>query len=131
MGQYNFSKTSGSIESIGTSFDVNKKASITLSHSSSKYFLGRLGTLQFTLDSISSASTISFMLTSDSAGDEIIITETSGSIGQGLTTTTKGAVEIAIDALLYCKVETFYIFPKVDTGSCNISEIIITYESGI
>ena len=129
MGRYNFSVADGSITSVGTNFDVNKKTSVTLSHSSSKYFLGRVGTLRFMLESISSASTIEFKMTSDVAGDKIVIQDTSGSIDNGLTTTTKGSVGIDIDALLYCETETFYIFVKVDSGSCNVSEIFVTYEA--
>lgn len=129
MGLFNFSIANGSIASVGTSFDVNKKVEVTLSHSSSKYFLGKIGTLQFTLQSILSASTIEFRLCSDSAGDNVIINDTSGSLCQGLTTTSKGNVQISIDALLYCETETFYIFAKVDSGSCTISEVSVTYES--
>ena len=129
MGLFNFSIADGSIASVGTSFDVNKKVAVTLSHSSSKYFLGKIGTLQFTLQSISGPSTIEFRMCSDSDGDNIIINDTSGSLSQGLTTTSKGNVQIAIDALLYCETETFYIFAKVDSGSCTISEISVTYES--
>lgn len=129
MGQYNFSIASGSITSAGTNFDVNKKMSVTLSHSSSKYFLGRVGTLRFLLESISSASTIEFKMTSDAAGDKIVIQNTSGSIDTGLTTTSEGSVGISIDSLLYSETETFYIFVKVDSGTCNVSDIFVTYES--
>ncbi len=121
------SNTDGSISSVGTIFDLNKKTSVTLSHSSSKYFLCRLQTFQFQLESIVSASTLEFKLTADEEGDDIIINNTSGSIDFGLTTTNKGSVQIVIDALLYSDVETFYIFPKVDTGSCNISNVVVTY----
>lgn len=129
MAQYNFSIASGSIASVGTSFDVNKKVSVTLSHSSSKYFLGRVGTLQFKLSDISSATTIEFKMTADATGNDIIIQNTTGSIDTGLTTTTVGSVGIDIDALLYCETETFYIFPKVDAGSCTVTSVSVTYES--
>ena len=129
MGLFNFSIANGSIASVGTTFDVNKKVAVTLSHSSSKYFLGRVGTLRFLLESISSASTIEFKMTSDSAGDKIVIQNTSGSIDNGLTTTSEGSVGISIDSLLYSETETFYIFVKVDSGTCNVSDIFVTYES--
>ena len=129
MGLYNFSKSSSGIESVPTSYNVNKYTSITLSYSATKYYNSVLRSIQIFLSSISSANTVSVKITSDVTGDKIIVPDTAATIDNGLTTTSKGVAVIDITSLLFSDVETFYIFPKVDTGSTNIDEIIITYES--
>ena len=127
MSQDYFSKAVSGIDSVGTTFNLTKKTSVTLSHSTTQYFNSSICTIKFYLESISSASTLTFMLSEDSNGDKILIPDTSASIGTGLTTATSGNAVIQIDALLYSDVEEFYIFPKVDAGSCNITQITITY----
>lgn len=127
MSKPNFSKSSGGITSIGTSYDLNKKTDILLSYSGTKYFNTTLRLIHIRISSISSATVLSVKMTSDSSGDKIFLSDTSGSIDVGLTTPTKGVVQLDISSMLYDEGETFYIFAKVDTGSVNIDEVIITY----
>ena len=124
-----FFSAAGAISSIGTSYDVSKKAAIMLSHSSSKYFLSKLNCIQIYLTDISGPTVLSIKITNDSSGDTIILPDTNISIDTSLTTTTSGAAVLDVSSILYSTNEEFYIFAKVDTGSCNISKIYVTFEN--
>lgn len=127
MSKPNFAKSSGGITGIGTSYDVNKKTDIYLSYSGTKYFNTTLNLIHIRLSSITTGTVVSIKMTSDSGGDDIFLSDTSGSIDYGLSTATKGVVQLDISSMLYDESETFYIFAKVDSGSANIDEVIITY----
>lgn len=117
------------ISSIGTTYDVAKKSAVTLSHSSSRYFLSKLHCVQIYISNIVNATVISVKITSDSAGDTILLPDTAVSIDTNLTTTTSGAAVLDVSSVLYSRNEDFYIFAKVDTGSCDINNIYVTFEN--
>lgn len=124
-----FFNEAGAINTVGTSYSVSKKISFTLSHSSSKYFLSKLHCVQIFLSDISSATVVNIKITNDSNGDSIILPDTPISIDNGLTTNTDGIAVLDVDSLLYSPVEDFFLFAKVDAGSCDIDKIYVTFES--
>ena len=63
-----FSKSESGISSIGASYDVNKKAEITLSYDRKKYFLSKFGTIKINCSSVVSATTLNIKITDDENG---------------------------------------------------------------
>ena len=125
---YSFAKSTH-ISGVGTTYDVNKKAEITLSHSASKYFLSRLASIQVYCTDITSASTLSIKMTSGSNGDTIFLVDTAAELDFDLTTTDNGCAEFTIDSILYSPTEDFYIFIKLDSGTCDVSHVYVTFEN--
>ena len=124
-----FSKSESGISSIGTSYDVNKKAEITLSYDRKKYFLSKFGTIKINCSSVVSATTLNIKITDDENGNVGFLPDTSASLDFCLTDTSKAFCVIDISSMLYSDVETFYCFVKVDTGSLNVDDIVITFEN--
>lgn len=124
-----FSKSESGISSIGTSYDVNKKAEITLSYDRKKYFLSKFGTIKINCSSVVSSTTLNIKITDDENGNVGFLPDTSASLDFGLTDTSKAFCVIDISSMLYSDVETFYCFVKVDTGSLNVDSIVITFEN--
>jgi hypothetical protein len=126
MSNYSFFRSS-STSSIGTTYDVNKKSSINMSFSLQSYYLSELNTIQIKLSNLAvSTSSVSVKICSDAAGDNIILPDTTASIDRGLTTTTNGAAVIAVNAALYASNENWYIFYKLDAGSADIDDTILS-----
>lgn len=129
MANYSFFRST-SASSIGTSYDVNKKSTVDMSFSLQDYYLSELNSIQIKLSDLAVSTTaISVKISSDAAGDNIILPDTSASIDRGLTTTTKGSAVIAINAVLYASVENWFIFYKLDAGSGDVDDTILSVKT--
>ena len=126
MANYSFFRST-SAASIGTTYDVNKKSSIDMSFSLQSYFVSELKSIQIKISNLHvSTSAISVKICSNATGDGIILPDTNASIDRGLTTTTSGAAVIAINAVLYASSENWYIFYKLDAGSGDVDNTILS-----
>ncbi len=123
-------ETQTGITGIGNSFDINKKTTLNVDHSISKYFLAKVSAFQIYLSNISASCTaIDLKVYDDSNCDNNFFPETEASITFSMTTTTKGAAVILVDCILYSEAELLYCLVKTDAGTADVDKIIITYES--
>lgn len=126
MTQYGFKKST-SCESVGTAYNVSKYSSVSMSYSLKRFYLTELKCIQIKLSNLhSSTSTISVQICSDENGDNIILPDTAAAISRGLTTTNSGEAVIAVNCVLYSSIETWYIFYKLDSGSADVDDSILS-----
>ncbi len=118
------------ITGIGSSFDLAKRIDIDMQmFPPSQNFEGYLSLIVLQLSSINAANEITIRLCRDQAGDEMIITDTVSDIYTGITTATKGSAIFALNS--FVKVDRagdLYAFVKLDTGSCDLDFVEITYQ---
>ena len=92
-----------------------------------------LDTLFIFVDTISSATAITWKLTRDLAGDEAITPEYSTDLVIGQTTATDGSCISGLGMLLpnmsEASLSTIYLWCKVDAGSCVGASARISYEA--
>ena len=100
------------VTGIGSSFDLAKRIDIDMEmFPPSQNFEGYLSLIVLQLSTISTGTEITLRVCRDQAGDEMIITDTVSDIYTGITTA-----------------GDLYAFVKLNTGSCNIDFIEITYQ---
>ena len=129
MTSYSFFRSTG-VSTVGTSYDVAKKSTVNMSFSLQSYYLTELKSIQIKLTDLhSSTSAVSIKICSDSAGDNIILPDTTASIDRGLTTTNSGQAVIGVSTVLYAATEEWYIFYKLDHGSANVTDSILSAET--
>jgi len=118
------------ITGIGSSFDLAKRIDIDMQmFPPSQNFEGYMSLIVLQLSSINAANEITIRLCRDQAGDEMIITDTVSDIYTGITTATKGSAIFALNS--FVKVDRagdLYAFVKLDTGSCDLDFVEITYQ---
>lgn len=118
------------ITGIGSSFDLAKRIDIDMQmFPPSQNFEGYMSLIVLQLSSINAANEITIRLCRDQAGDEMIITDTVSDIYTGITTATKGSAIFALNS--FVKVDRagdLYAFVKLDTGSCDLDFLEITYQ---
>lgn len=118
------------ITGIGSSFDLAKRIDIDMQmFPPSQNFEGYMSLIVLQLSSINAANEIMIRLCRDQAGDEMIITDTVSDIYTGITTATKGSAIFALNS--FVKVDRagdLYAFVKLDTGSCDLDFLEITYQ---
>ena len=124
-----YSAHSGSISSVGSTYDVTKYTTASLNYSSQPYLGAKISSIQIYLSSLHiDITSVSIQITDDLAGDNILIPDTQAAISRGLTTTNSGCAVIQIDTILYSPLEFFYIFMKFDNNSGNLDKIIFNLE---
>lgn len=118
------------VSGIGSSFDLAKRIDIDMEmFPPSQHFEGYLSLIVLQLSNINAASEITMRLCRDQAGDQMLITDTVSDIYTGITTATNGSAIFALNS--FVKVDRagdLYAFVKLDTGSCDLDFIEITYQ---
>ena len=95
----------------------------------SQHFEGYMSLIVLQLSNINTASEITMRLCRDQAGDQMLITDTVSDIYTGITTATNGSAIFALNS--FVKVDRagdLYAFVKLDTGSCDLDFVEITYQ---
>ena len=118
------------VSGIGSSFDLAKRIDIDMEmFPPSQHFEGYLSLIVLQLSNINAASEITMRLCRDQAGDQMLVTDTVSDIYTGITTATNGSAIFALNS--FVKVDRagdLYAFVKLDTGSCDLDFIEITYQ---
>jgi hypothetical protein len=118
------------VTGIGSSFDLAKKIDIDMEmFPPSQHFEGYMSLIVLQLSNINAASEITMRLCRDQAGDQMLITDTVSDIYTGITTATNGSAIFALNS--FVKVDRagdLYAFVKLDTGSCDLDFVEITYQ---
>ena len=118
------------VNGIGSSFDLAKRIDIDMEmFPPSQHFEGYMSLIVLQLSNINTASEITMRLCRDQAGDQMLITDTVSDIYTGITTATKGSAIFALNS--FVKVDRagdLYAFVKLDTGSCDLDFVEITYQ---
>jgi hypothetical protein len=119
-----------SINGIGSSFDLAKRIDIDMEmFPPSQNFEGYLSLIVLQLSSINAATEITIRLCRDQAGDEMIVTDTVSDIYTGITTATKGSAIFALNSFVKLdRAGDLFAFVKLNTGSCNMDFVEITYQ---
>ena len=114
---------------IGTSFDLTKKANLSLDIGYQKAWWGTLrGMWVYGSSSHESTTALSIMITQDALGDRILVPETASALSFGLTSTTNGTAVWAIDLPFKMSTENVYVFIKADHGTIDIDEIVLSWQ---
>jgi hypothetical protein len=98
------------------------------------YFLRTLYIRLDTLAGLSATPTLTVRLTRDSGGDQVVVGDTTASISTGVTTSTEGAITVAIDfAYSHNDISgavdnTLYCFWKLDQGTANVRRVELVVE---
>jgi len=98
------------------------------------YFLRTLYVKLDTLAGLSATPTFTMRLTRDSAGNDTVVGDVTASISLGVTTSTEGAVTVAIDFVYTHNSvsgvidNSLYLFWKLDQGTGNVRRIELTTE---
>jgi len=98
------------------------------------YFLRTLYVKLDTLAGLSATPTLTMRLTRDSAGNDTVVGDVTASISLGVTTSTEGAVTVAIDFVYTHNSvsgvidNSLYLFWKLDQGTGNVRRIELTTE---
>tara|TARA_A100001201_G_scaffold10901_1_gene14945 strand:+ start:426 stop:833 length:408 start_codon:yes stop_codon:yes gene_type:complete len=118
------------VTGIGSSFDLAKRIDIDMEmFPPSQHFEGYMSLIVLQLSNINTASEITMRLCRDQAGDQMLITDTVSDIFTGITTATNGSAIFALNS--FVKVDRagdLYAFVKLDTGSCDLDFVEITYQ---
>ena len=118
------------VTGIGSSFDLAKRIDIDMEmFPPSQHFEGYMSLIVLQLSNINTASEITMRLCRDQEGDQMLITDTVSDIYTGITTATKGSAIFALNS--FVKVDRagdLYAFVKLDTGSCDLDFVEITYQ---
>ena len=118
------------VTGIGSSFDLAKRIDIDMQmFPPSQHFEGYMSLIVLQLSNINAASEITMRLCRDQAGDQMLITDTVSDIFTGITTATNGSAIFALNS--FVKVDRagdLYAFVKLDTGSCDLDFVEITYQ---
>lgn len=118
------------VSGIGSSFDLAKRIDIDMEmFPPSQHFEGYMSLIVLQLSNINTASEITMRLCRDQAGDQMLITDTVSDIYTGITTATNGSAIFALNS--FVKVDRagdLYAFVKLDTGSCDLDFVEITYQ---
>ena len=118
------------VSGIGSSFDLAKRIDIDMEmFPPSQHFEGYLSLIVLQLSNINAASEITMRLCRDQAGDQMLVTDTVSDIYTGITTATNGSAIFALNS--FVKVDRagdLYAFVKLDTGSCDLDFVEITYQ---
>lgn len=127
------SLTTEDIETVGTSYDTSKKHEhpIGRSESSLGYDVpyGECLGVWVEVDTISTASKLSVYISSDANGDVPNLTTDEINIDTGVTTSTKGTVQVFFGMPFYIGQNTpiLYMFFKTNTGTVTIKKSQITW----
>jgi len=127
------SLTTQDVESIGISYNTSKKHEhpIGRAESSLGYEIpyGECLGVWVELDDISSAAKMSVMIASDAAGDVPNLTSSDITIDTGVTTSTKGTIQMFFGMPFYIGQDTdsVYLFFKVDAGTCTVKKSQLTW----
>ncbi len=120
---------------IGTDYDVTKVVPIHLRFTpKTARFIAKVSAVicRFTnLDIGNKPEELTMCITQDIEGDKYVVTDTVTTIQHGLSTSTLGGGEFRIDTILSLTSEDydhFYIFFKVDKGTLDVDEVIVTWE---
>jgi len=98
------------------------------------YYLRTLYVKLDTLAGLSATPTLTMRLTRDSAGNDTVVGDVTASISLGVTTSTEGAVTVAIDFVYTHNSvsgvidNSLYLFWKLDQGTGNVRRIELTTE---
>jgi len=98
------------------------------------YFLRTLYVKLDTLAGLSATPTLTVRLTRDAAGNDTVVGDVTASISLGVTTSTEGAVTVAIDFVYTHNSvsgvidNSLYLFWKLDQGTGNVRRIELTTE---
>ena len=118
------------VTGIGSSFDLAKRIDIDMEmFPPSQHFEGYMSLIVLQLSNINAATEITMRLCRDQAGDQMLITDTVSDIFTGITTATNGSAIFALNS--FVKVDRagdLYAFVKLDTGSCDLDFVEITYQ---
>ena len=118
------------VNGIGSSFDLAKRIDIDMEmFPPSQHFEGYMSLIVLQLSNINAATEITMRLCRDQAGDQMLITDTVSDIYTGITTSTNGSAIFALNS--FVKVDRagdLYAFVKLDTGSCDLDFVEITYQ---
>lgn len=118
------------VTGIGSSFDLAKRIDIDMEmFPPSQHFEGYMSLIVLQLSNINAATEITMRLCRDQAGDQMLITDTKSDIFTGITTATNGSAIFALNS--FVKVDRagdLYAFVKLDTGSCDLDFVEITYQ---
>jgi len=118
------------VTGIGSSFNLAKRIDIDMEmFPPSQNFEGYLSLIVLQLSNLNAATEITIRLCRDTAGDEMIITDTISDIYTGITTTTKGSAIFALNSFVKVnRAGDLYVFVKVNTGSCDLDYVEMTYQ---
>ena len=118
------------VTGIGSSFDLAKRIDIDMKmFPPSQHFEGYMSLIVLQVSNINAASEITIRICRDQAGDQMIVTDTVSDIFTGITTATNGSAIFALNS--FVKVDRagdLYAFVKLDTGSCDLDFVEITYQ---
>ena len=122
-------RSESAVTGIGTSFDLAKRIEIDMGmFPPDAAYRGFVSIIRAQFSSISSATTCTIRICADTEGDEMLLTDTTSSIFQGLTTTTKGTAMWAIDGFLaLVDNDKFHVFLKTNAGSVTADYVEITW----
>ena len=127
------SLTTEDLTSVGTSYSTSKKHEhpIGRSESSVGYDVpyGECQGVWVEIDTISTASKLSLLISSDADGDIPNLTTGEIAIDTGVTTSTKGTVQVFFGIPFYIGQNTpiLYMFFKTNTGTVTIKKSQITW----
>ena len=118
------------VTGIGSSFDLAKRIDIDMEmFPPSQHFEGYMSLIVLQLSNINAASEITMRLCRDQAGDQMLITDTVSDIFTGITTATNGSAIFALNSFVKVgRAGDLYAFVKLDTGSCDLDFVEITYQ---
>ena len=136
---YHQSLVSSVVGGIGTSYDAAKSHSHDLindsvppSPSKSPPFLGYIQSIHLRVGNIAGGSAkpeVTIRLCCDPNGDLSVVPDTTATVALGLTDPTSGVVayQVQIPNLDFLKTGVYYLIPKIDQGTCDITNSCIMW----
>ena len=118
------------ITGVGTSFDVAKGAEVDMGmFPPDQAFMGYVSLIVLQFSSMASTpTTATIRICRDSAGDEMIVTDTTSTIFEGITTSTKGSACFLLNAHVgAANCDQLHVFAKLNNGSATIDFVEITW----
>ena len=135
VGSYTHNSAHAVNISATTTYAVARSHALTsLGGDQRAYFLRTLYIKMDTLAGLSATPTLTVRLTRDTTGNDTVVGDTTASISTGVTTSSEGAVTIAIDFLYShndvsnVTNDTLYCFWKLDQGTGNVRRVELTSE---
>mgnify|MGYP003136163272 FL=1 len=122
-----------SIVGIDTDYDISKKVEIDLNFTPrTARFISHVSLIKCRLSNLSvvdKPTKLNVCITEDAEGDRMVLTTTETLIEYGITSANKGTAMIKIDGIISLDVaDTVFLHAKTDQGTCDIDQVIITYE---
>ena len=122
------------VASVGTSYDAAKVHTHIIGRRESgldyEVPYGECQGIWVEVDTISSATSLTVMLCADADGDVPMLSSGAVTIDTGITTNTKGMIQVFFGMPFYCGQDTdaVYLFFKTNAGSCTVKKSQLTWK---